>query len=233
MHRSMLLALVVAATGCASRLPSTRPVDFSIERTTGGGMRPVSSTFRCERTACTTTARVNAAEAEIHYVASDADLDALYRVLRAQRFDRIDVREEGEVHDRGGTTVRVTADEGTFEVRNAGNTFVTDVEEWNAVEAAIDALEARLAASSAVDVTIVLSGALATAATTVGFDGDDDGARSATTSTSDPAERRVRLAPGTHIVVVRTPTARGVGTIEVGATRSFRIDLRGDALVVD
>jgi hypothetical protein len=228
----MLVALL-AIGGCGSQLPSIRPETFTVERTTGGGMTPESDTFRCSGSECTELVTVSGQTGEIHYPVTPRELDVVYRVLRERAFDRIEVRREEEVHDRGGTTVRVDVDGHTYRVADAGLDFVVDVEDFRAVLAALAALQTRLADTAAVSISLVLGDVVRAREPRFSFDPSSLGSRELVAVPGEPGRFTARLAPGTHVLLMQTSDMRALTTISVTPGATYRVELDATVLVVE
>jgi len=70
---------------------------------------------------------------------SKAEVRSLYQVFIEQNFNDIDILEEQEVYDRGGTSIDVNCDNIYFQKSNSGISFVmeNDWADYAAVESAI------------------------------------------------------------------------------------------------
>lgn len=71
-------------------------------------------------------------------------MDALYDMLKQNKFGKIEFRTEEEVYDRGGISIRTSWDKGKKEldVSNAQRSFVKDKwsKEWQAICSNLTAL---------------------------------------------------------------------------------------------
>lgn len=98
---AFVVILSAMTLGCTS-LPETRPAEIEIRLRESAGMLPETTTIKIGSAGGTFADRYHDAERSIEFEVSEAELDALWEVLRKNRFDRIKTHEES-VHDRGGT----------------------------------------------------------------------------------------------------------------------------------
>ena len=126
MRFTYLFILLLVTAGCSTdKLPEQRPDDLVIKYTEDGGMVDKSKTIYLSKDSSYVTDRNYGAENKTYILTSKADMDNLYKVLKDNNFEHIDVREE-EVHDRGGSTVSVSFGGETITKSNSGLSFVED-----------------------------------------------------------------------------------------------------------
>lgn len=105
----------------------------------GGGMLPEGEDIYISEDSCVWTQWQNQSERRLKFTMTKEEIRELYQVFLDNDFDRIDVLEEQEVYDRGGTSISVFADGKNFSKSNSGMSFVKEGswDEYAAVENAI------------------------------------------------------------------------------------------------
>ena len=137
---SSAVFLGFCAPAPASRLPDARPADFEIAYSEGGGMVPYGDGLRLSAAGGTYTLFNHGIQIRVDFAVRPEDLDRFYQLLKENRFDRIET-EQQKVHDRGGTSLQVTAAGQVYNVADSGMSFVK--EPWRKQFAAVaEALEA-------------------------------------------------------------------------------------------
>ncbi len=127
----------------SSSLPKS-PKEIEIGWSDGGGMMDLSTSIFISLDSSSWDYRRNGNEKHILFETSDEELKELYQVIRDNQFDRIKIRSEGEVYDRGGVSIRLNIDGKYYDVYNSGSYFIEDdwVDNWRAVSDAITAFSA-------------------------------------------------------------------------------------------
>ena len=140
----LLLSSVVFLGFCApapaSRLPDARPADFEIAYSKGGGMVPYGDGLRLSAAGGTYTLFNHGIQIRVDFAVRPDDLDRFYRLLKENRFDRIET-ENQKVYDRGGTSLQVTAAGQVYNVADSGMSFVKEPwrKQFDAVASALEA----------------------------------------------------------------------------------------------
>jgi hypothetical protein len=111
-----LVGIVLLVSGAylwlhRTHLPAKRPADLVIEWQEGGGMDPTGSsvTIREGKGSREFTDWVNGqiTRSTVNFVPTNADLDVLYAIIRANAFDTIKETEK-EIYDGGNASVRIS-----------------------------------------------------------------------------------------------------------------------------
>jgi hypothetical protein len=130
-------SLVCPLQGQNSKLPVTRPPDFSLTRHLDGGMRNYSEALFISKDSCIYSKNDEGKRIRKRFVLSNTEMDALYAMLKKNRFDEIEYRTEKEVYDRGGININASwdHDKKQLEVSDAQRSFVKPdwEKEWEAV----------------------------------------------------------------------------------------------------
>jgi hypothetical protein len=144
-----------------SALPEN-PEKVIFEWSDGGGMLPEGENiYISEDSSYWSMWRLNY-EQKIYFTTSSEEIDELYQVFLDTDFDKINLIEEQEVYDRGGTSIRLIADGKYFDKNNSGMTFVHENswDEYAAVSDAIYSFAKEKTASSKIPVKLKLSNSL-------------------------------------------------------------------------
>jgi hypothetical protein len=144
-----------------SELPE-KPEKISFEWSDGGGMLPEGENiYISEDSSYWSMWRLDY-EQKIYFTTSTEEMDQLYQVFLDNDFDKINLIEEQEVYDRGGTSIRLIADGKYFDKNNSGMTFVHENswDEYDAVSNAIYSFAKQKTESSQIPVTVKLSNSL-------------------------------------------------------------------------
>jgi hypothetical protein len=132
----------MALLACGTSLPAQRPADFSVTVSWSAGMLPSMWEKTCSATGCTwTLTEIGKATSDTRPV-SQAQLDALYAVVRNAAFDSIKVHEHSVAFDKGTDAVSVTAAGKTYEAGFSVGADIAhgDVPRHEAVKNATEAL---------------------------------------------------------------------------------------------
>ncbi|MCB9231357.1 MAG: hypothetical protein H6581_06835 [Bacteroidia bacterium] len=121
-----LLAGFLLACDSGPRLPETRPADFRVEYFEGGGMLPESQQVTIRPDSTVDIIFLNGKKTRTVVANSAGELDDFYQKLRELRVLRIRSRDEGEVYDRGGTSVWLSWGEKSQQISDSGNLFVEE-----------------------------------------------------------------------------------------------------------
>lgn len=106
-----------------SQLPQKRPVNMVIEVGHGGGMLPVSKGLYISKDSCYQKRRAYQVKNKTYFKLTPQELDQLYQVFVANKFDCIKTYHT-QTHDRGGTSVYLRINRKTYQVHNSGNTYI-------------------------------------------------------------------------------------------------------------
>ncbi len=119
--------------GCKSpaqddKLPASRPIDFSLTYHVDAGMVDLSENLFLSKDSCIYIKSDTGKEVKNKFILSDMEMDALYGILKQNKYSRIESRTEGEVYDRGGISIHSSwnKDKNELNVSDAGNSFVKD-----------------------------------------------------------------------------------------------------------
>jgi hypothetical protein len=156
---------ILASARCsATDLPEARPADLDVRLTYSAGMLPEGYEFDVSATRGEVVQHGQAVGGMRNVTlatcaTSSEDLDALYRVLRDNRFDQIETYEQ-EVYDRGGFTLSVGFGSRTITVADGGRTFIQHDwdDQWSAVTGAVEVLMAQCSAAATVHLPVVMDG---------------------------------------------------------------------------
>lgn len=125
-------------------LPATRTNDFSLNYDVDGGMRYYSENLLISKDSCIYDKNNGSKKIKNKFSLSKPEMDALYDMLKQNKFGKIEFRTEEEVYDRGGISIRTSWDKGKKEldVSNAQRSFVKDKwsKEWQAICSNLTAL---------------------------------------------------------------------------------------------
>jgi hypothetical protein len=145
-----LALLVYFLRGAISDLPRTRPVDFAIHHHAETAFGQSVTTIDISATTCryyrkSTSSHPRSAPVDIACTITDSDLDALYAIVRSQRFDQIrfyGFPQVATASDSGGEFyITVTANGTTYRKDDPrGRLIVGGTDQWGAVEGAIERL---------------------------------------------------------------------------------------------
>jgi hypothetical protein len=90
----------------------------------GGGMLPISTyIYICQDSAYWKYDQYKS-KVLIRWVPEKKDLDQLYQTFIENDFDKIKFNDQGEVYDRGGTTINIKIKEEIFKLDNSGSSFI-------------------------------------------------------------------------------------------------------------
>jgi hypothetical protein len=119
--------LLMVATGCMGpKLPEKRPADFRINSYDGGGMNPESEEYFITNDSAGRVSHFDQSRNRWTFKPDPATLDAFYARIRELNPTTLKARDEGEVYDRGGTTLQIQYDRNTFNISDAGNSFIVE-----------------------------------------------------------------------------------------------------------
>jgi len=165
-----LLVLFLLLASCSSHLPAERPDDFSIYYSVSGGMMPYGANVSVSGDSAHSSFFAYGVTFDAAFQLSIIELDALYKVISDNQFDRIQTYEE-EVYDRGGISITVTANGETYNKADGGMSFIKNgwQAEYSNVVEAINDLTNR-AASDSTDFVIEWDESLAALYPTIHFD---------------------------------------------------------------
>lgn len=154
--RTALVPLILPLLACGlsssiqgvlpTSLPPTRPADFRVSVSSSGGMFPLYTQATCGPTTCEASRTDHGTTTRREGPVSDADLDALYAVVRDHRFDRITMEHHEVLYDAGGTSIVVTAGGTTWSFGASATESVSAASQpdFDAVAGAVGALVAKL-----------------------------------------------------------------------------------------
>lgn len=120
----LVLLALVGLSACASRLPADRPADFSLELAEDGGMLNRGFAVLVSRELSYIEEWEDGDRSLFIFQADAALLDELYETAREHRVDRIGVRTEEGVYDRGGLNIRLQAAGRRYDKSDSGMSFV-------------------------------------------------------------------------------------------------------------
>jgi hypothetical protein len=122
----------------SSELPEN-PEKIIITWYDGGGMLPEGEDIYISEDSCVWTQWQDQSERRLKFMMKKEEIRNLYQVFLDNDFDQIDILEEQEVYDRGGTSISVSVDGKHFGKSNSGMSFVKEGswDEYAAVENAI------------------------------------------------------------------------------------------------
>ncbi|OJJ19552.1 hypothetical protein BKI52_22355 [marine bacterium AO1-C] len=106
-----------------SKLPKKRPKGMVIEMGNGGGMLPISKGVYISEDSCYQRNWAYRVENKTYFKLSNQELDQLYQTFVDNKFDRIRTL-HSQTHDRGGTSVYLRINRKTYQVHNAGSTYI-------------------------------------------------------------------------------------------------------------
>lgn len=115
------------------------PKKIEIRWHEGGGMLPEGEDIFISEDSCYWNKWQDQAHIHLNFTMTKDEVRALYQVFIDHDFNNIDVLEEQEVYDRGGTTIDVNCDNVYYAKSNSGMSFVmeNDWADYAAVENAI------------------------------------------------------------------------------------------------
>lgn len=144
-----------------SKLPEN-PEKLTIEWSDGGGMLPEGENIYISKDSSYWSMWRLDYEQKIYFTTSSEEMDQLYQAFLDNDFDKINLIEEQEVYDRGGTSIRLIADGKYFDKNNSGMTFVHENswDEYNAVSNAIYSFAKKKTEWSKIPVKVKLSNSL-------------------------------------------------------------------------
>lgn len=155
--------LFLTAWSCKSSragdFPEERPAEFHLVYNDSAGMLYYFKELQIDASAGQTTGSYTVTyQGEVSSVPvalTDDELDAIYCVLRENRFDDIETREE-ETLDRGGVSISIGIRERSLTVMNSGFFFIEDdwAAEWAAITGAIEAIISQQIEAQAVAVEL-------------------------------------------------------------------------------
>ncbi len=129
-----LLTLTVLICSCASKLPVKPAQNLKIEYSYGGGMANQGEGMVLTRHKCTYGRHYGKIKNTINFNLSGSQLENLYQVFRANKFDRIKVDEGITIHDKAGATIYLGMGRESYGLGTSG-TRIADgwQEEWRNV----------------------------------------------------------------------------------------------------
>jgi hypothetical protein len=118
-------------TGCAtmgggSGLPKQRPADLVITYNNGGGMLDEGEHYYISQDSCVRDSRFEGHQNRWVCKPDAKQLDALYAQLVKDDVATIKTEDQGEVYDRGGITLHFDYGGKSFEIVDAGSSFVVE-----------------------------------------------------------------------------------------------------------
>ena len=158
-----------------SELPEN-PEHIVIRWYSGGGMLPEGEDIHISEDSCVWTQWQNQSERRLKFTMTPEEIRDLYQVFIDNDFDRIDVLEEQEVYDRGGTSIDVNVDGRYFNKSNSGMSFVKEGswDEYAAVENAICNIAQEKTKDMRADVAIQFTDALVNSGLIIHFSVNDE-----------------------------------------------------------
>lgn len=120
-------------------LPDNRPDKFSIQYGFGGGMVYYSENLYISQDSCVYTIDDEGAISKYYFNMTDNQLDSLYKVFKANNFNKIKTHDEN-ILDRGGESIGLTWGNRKYaHVDDAGMTLIDDnwKKEWSACLGAV------------------------------------------------------------------------------------------------
>lgn len=140
--KTIILLFLAISAGCNiqgqnSGLPDQRPADLKLYYHFDGGMVYHFEDLTLSADSCVYIINEGGKKIVKRFVLTPKEMEALYSIMKENRFDRIRSRTESGVYDRGGESIRIEWDKGRRQVgvSNAQMTFVEKAwsKEWNAV----------------------------------------------------------------------------------------------------
>ena len=140
--KAIILFFLAISIGCnmqgqTSGLPEQRPFDFKLYYHHDGGMFYHFEDITISADSCIYMINDHGKKIEKRFSLTSKEMEALYAVLKDNRFGRISSRTESGVYDRGGASIRLEWDKGQrrMGVSNAQMTFVDKawIREWNTI----------------------------------------------------------------------------------------------------
>jgi len=124
--------------GGESALPEN-PKKIEIRWFSGGGMLPEGEDIFISADSCYWNRWQDQCKLHLDFKMTDAEVRSLYQVFLDHDFNDIDMLEEQEVYDRGGTSIDVNCDNIYYQKSNSGMSFVmeNDWDDYGAIENAI------------------------------------------------------------------------------------------------
>lgn len=140
------IVLLTSLAACADPWPAERPEGFTVTYSWTAGMLPHYRNLRIVGLTGTYTAARNRQRSKVTFTLTKAEADALYAAFKTNRFDRIKVRTEKKVHDRGGLSMTVSWPGTVIDRSNSGRSFVLkpSFEDWRAIRGHLDRLIAKV-----------------------------------------------------------------------------------------
>ena len=115
------------------------PEKIEIRWNSGGGMLPEGEDIFISADSCYWNRWQDQCNLHLDFKMTDAEVRNLYQVFIDHDFNDIEVLEEQEVYDRGGTSIDVNCDNTYYRKSNSGMSFVmeNDWDDYAAIESAI------------------------------------------------------------------------------------------------
>jgi len=133
--KNILVIVMMLIAGCSSgaqskTLPSTRPADLRFSYHYDGGMLYYSEDLTLSKDSCVFIKNDAGKKTIRRFMLSATEMDALFSMLVANKFDQIESKQETGVYDRGGISMDINWDAGkrSSHVSDAQMNFVN--EKW-------------------------------------------------------------------------------------------------------
>jgi hypothetical protein len=132
---------VLWLAACSSTLPMVRPPKMQIDFDWSAGMMPMHHRLTLSADGCEYTERNGATERRARFQLSPAELDAIYRVLRDNKLDRITTDDELAM-DKGGYSVALSWPSNAPIAVTEGGRFIAHrwIDEWKRITDALEAI---------------------------------------------------------------------------------------------
>jgi hypothetical protein len=247
-----VIVLALAGLACAlvsgrSDLPEERPADVTISYSVSAGMLPEGTSMVLSSGGGSFTQHRGQIKHEFAFDVKPADLDALYRVLRENRVDKIRT-DPGIVYDKGGSSIGLGWNQGAkwVTIGDGGAEISARWQsEWRAVNAALGEFARKQVDARKVELAVTIDPSIRERSFTLSAGGATLVDR---LSKSDPASERVTVGvlPGSQAIEVNLlksglPSDRAylrpssdfvwfVKSIDVSASTSLVLSVDGDVV---
>ncbi len=130
----MFVLLLLSCNSSYKSIPAAMPADFKIEYHYDGGMMNTSRTIIIQSGACSDKGTDEGTPYEYEWNNEDLPgLENLYTELKKLKAFTLKSKNEGEVYDRGGESMRFTINKKDYNVSDSQSNFIikSDAEEFN------------------------------------------------------------------------------------------------------
>ena len=224
-----IAAVIISLQSCKSQpLPENRPTDMQIIYSEDGGMLDKGKTVFISGDSSYVMFRSNGAENKIYMIFRKAQLDSLYGIFKKNDFPGINVYQEEEVYDRGGTSIILKWGKERITKLNTGMSFVTEGSqaEYTNIKDAINSMAESFLKQMERNFAVELDSSITSTGDYVTINMDDEWNYSSSESGMKDT-LALKVLDGQHsFSVVISKTEPGTNRRKIVSSENFKVDIK-------